>query len=104
MQIVTFYLLLIFSLGSCEFLLDEKFKDAKPAWENPRISNFMQKIVPATFESFDGIVRGGKIIGGTPANFQQFPHQALLFMSQGQGWYLCGGSFVRYNWILTVRF
>jgi hypothetical protein len=101
MQIVTFYLVLAFSLGSCEFLLDERFRDAKPAWENPRISDFVQKL---DFGAFDGIGRAGKIIGGNPAKFKQFPHQALLFMNQGSAWYLCGGSFVRYNWILTVSF
>lgn len=44
-----------------------------------------------------------RIVGGETASMGQFPHQVGLFLiDYSQRTYLCGGSIINENWILTA--
>lgn len=46
-----------------------------------------------------------RITNGTRANLGQFPYQAFVMpISSTFQIYICGGTLIRYNWILTVSF
>jgi Trypsin len=44
--------------------------------------------------------REGRILNGTRASPGQFPYHVLLVID---GSFLCGGSIIQQNWILTVK-
>lgn len=91
-------LLSIFAFSNClEFV-----KDAKPAIENPRVGKVVKKLFSGVKLNEKKPVRQGKIVRGNTAVLGQFPYQALLFMYDQDGWYKCGGSFVKFNWVLSV--
>lgn len=48
------------------------------------------------------IGRGGRIVNGSPALANQFPHQALVFILTGQGSFQCGGSLISQDWVLSA--
>lgn len=44
-----------------------------------------------------------RIVGGEPASMGQFPHQVALFLLDPMGnTYLCGGSIIDKNWVITA--
>lgn len=92
---------LAFSLPDLVKFSDEH-KGAKPVNEHPRLKNLFNGLKPNS----TGLKRGERVLNGIPASLGQFPHQALLYMFDPKvnGWYLCGGSFIRYNFVLTVSF
>jgi len=45
---------------------------------------------------------GGKIINGTPAELGQFPHLAHIHFYRGTSGYLCTGSLLAPNWVITA--
>lgn len=47
----------------------------------------------------DTISKNPVIVGGMPADYGQFPHQALLKIDDS---YVCGGSLIGSKWILTA--
>jgi hypothetical protein len=95
---IIFIFLTIFALCNClEFI-----KDAKPAFENPRVGKNVKKLSPKVILNEKKPVRQSKIVRGNAAVLGQFPYQALLFMYDQEGWYKCGGSFVKFNWVLSV--
>lgn len=78
---------------------NDEVKDAKPVEEFPDYKEVINKRYPDR----PSVRKGGRILNGFPATFGQFPHQALLNMyDPATGWYICGGSFIRYNFVLTV--
>lgn len=93
---------LAFTVGSCLVELDPELRNAKFATDDPRVSDVFAKLFGNVSESG----RAGRIVSGTPAKLGQFPYQSLQFMLQNiaRSWYMCGGSFIRYNWVLTVSF
>lgn len=46
-----------------------------------------------------GVVR---IVNGQNAAANQFPHQALVFISTLQGTFQCGGSLISSNWVMSA--
>jgi ABC-type oligopeptide transport system substrate-binding subunit len=51
-----------------------------------------------TSHNLDPLIYGGRV-----ALFNQFPYQALQFNTAKDGrTYLCGGSLIKYNYVLTV--
>lgn len=96
MKVLIFFSLLV----ACNCL--EIVKNAKPAIENPRVSKVAQKLFSGGNLKESKPSRQGKIVRGNAAELGQFPHQTLLFMNDQAQWYKCGGSFVRFNWVLTV--
>lgn len=47
--------------------------------------------------------REGRIIGGDVAVAGQFPYAVGLHMRQRLTVFVCGGSLIKFNWVLTVR-
>jgi secreted trypsin-like serine protease len=43
-----------------------------------------------------------RIVNGQTASANQFPHQALVFISTIQGTYQCGGSLISSEWVLSA--
>lgn len=98
MKAIIFLFLTVVALASCTYPLKEEHRNAKPVMEHPRYRETIQKIFPGFSE------QRKRVFGGEPAVLGQFPFQSLLFMYDPviNGWYMCGGSFVTYNWVLTV--
>ena len=77
-----------------------KWKLAKSPLDTPHYQEVLNKIfqIPIT-----QLARGSRITNGYPATLGQFKHQALLYSKDVHGdIYVCGGSVISYNWILTV--
>lgn len=89
---------------NCLVEFNSEFKNAKSAIENPRINDIIKKLYGEDDKIGNG--RGGRIVLGIPANWGEFPHQTLQFMQEANSnnIFMCGGSFVRYNWVLTVSY
>ena len=45
---------------------------------------------------------GNKIVGGVEAAEGAWPWQALLVITQSDGTYMCGGSLITSNWVVTA--
>jgi hypothetical protein len=79
---------------------NQEINDAKPIDDYPDYKAVIDKLYPDKSNNR----KGGRILNGIPARLGQFPHQALLNMySSTSGWYICGGSFIKYNLVLTVK-
>lgn len=78
--------------------MDEVDVNARPITEYPGFWNGREHLKPSEDLSLD---RGGRITNGQVANPGQFPHMAFLQISTGSGTFICGGSFVRQNRVLT---
>lgn len=82
----------------CEFYLKPEHYNAIPALEMPHNKEVLQKLFPNYRSQGDR-----RISNGWPAYLGQFPYQALVIMNLGNlGMSYCGGTFVRYNWVLTA--
>lgn len=88
------------AFANCLYPLKEEHKTARPVMQHPRYRNTIQRLFPKV----GGVERNNRIFGGQPARLGQFPYQTLLFMYDPviNGWYMCGGSFVSTNWVLSV--
>lgn len=91
-------LLALFALCSAQFTEFQPDENARDALEHPDLQEAVQKI----FIGSTGGGRGHRIVNGIVAGSGQFPHQALLNMFGSAGTYMCGASFIRFNWVLTV--
>lgn len=79
-----------------------EWKQVKSPLDSPRYQQIMNKIYPS-YSLSGKINRGGRIAGGELAVLGQFVHQALLLTVDNYGdTYVCGGSIISHNWILTV--
>jgi hypothetical protein len=45
---------------------------------------------------------GGRIVGGTDATYGEFPHQIALLYGGVGGSFMCGGSLVSNNYVVTA--
>jgi secreted trypsin-like serine protease len=45
---------------------------------------------------------GGRIVGGTDATYGEFPHQIALLRGGVGGSFMCGGSLVSNNYVITA--
>lgn len=75
-------------------------KDARPIEEHPDYKEVFDKL----YYNEPISRKGGRILNGIPATLGQFPYQALLKMyyPPEATWYICGGNFIKYNFVLTV--
>lgn len=93
----------IFAVLGCVFATDfvpNDWKFVQSPLDSPRYREILSEIIP---DSPLTVRRGGRIAGGATANLGQFPHQALLLTRDTLGDdYICGGSIISHNWILTV--
>lgn len=78
-----------------------EWKELKSPLDSPRY----HEIINGIFPSVSGkVIRGSRIAGGEVAKLGQFIHQALLLNVDNLGDnYICGGSIISHNYILTVR-
>lgn len=94
---------LIFAVVSCVCATDfvpNDWKYVQSPLESPRYQEILNQIIPPATQT---VRRGGRIAGGANALLGQFPHQALLLTRDTLGDdYICGGSIISHNWILTV--
>lgn len=83
--------------------LPEEHINAKPIEEHP---DFKRATANIFLDNPKSNNRGGKIYNGQLAALGQFPYQAFLVMYDSTvttpSWYYCGGSFIKYNFVLTV--
>lgn len=98
MKAIILLLLTVIALVSCSYPLQEKHRNAQPVMQHPRYKDTIQKLFP-TFSA-----QRKRVFGGQEASLGQFPFQSLVYMFDPviNGWYMCGGSFVTPNWVLSV--
>lgn len=82
--------------------IGSRWKELKSPLDTPHYHDIMKKMFPTVTERNH---RSGRIAGGDFATLGQFPFQALLMNENSLGdSFLCGGSLISPNWILTVSF
>ncbi|CAO1432960.1 unnamed protein product [Diamesa serratosioi] len=70
--------------------------------DSPKYRDILSKMFPDAI-STNKYLRGSRITGGQAAVLGQFPYQALLLLKDSSGnSYVCGGSIISHNWILTA--
>ena len=59
---------------------------------------------PRIVERFRGNSNEGRVAGGRPVSLGEIPYFAFMQKIDGNSGvvYQCGGSLIKYNWILTV--
>lgn len=96
-------LLAFLSLACSEVFNPEQWKQVKSPLDTPRYQMILSKIFPENV-TLGKNIRGGRIAGGELASLGQFVHQALLLTTDSAGdTFVCGGSIISHNWILTVK-
>lgn len=108
--IITFSLLSTLVRGQDLHPFDINMEDIKSIWESPELQPALEKIKLAfpDVEDFDDSedshdsddVPQSRIAGGQIALPGQFPHYVMVYLDSA---YLCGGSLLLANWVLTVR-
>jgi hypothetical protein len=95
----------ILCLASAEIFNGNDWKQVKSPLDSPRYHEIFNKLFPVYNTVASKINRGGRIAGGELARIGQFVHQALLLTVDTNGDnFICGGSIITHNWILTVKF
>ena len=92
----------VFILGcvSGQVPFGNQWKEVKSPLDSPRYHEILKELFP-TISGRN--LRAGRIAGGEFAQLGQFPFQALLLnIDSLSDTYLCGGSIISHNWILTV--
>ena len=75
------------------------WQQVKSPMENPRYREFLSKVYSQ--QNFNNNpLRGGRIVGGSRAATNQFPYQIYGYFDDA---WLCGGSIISANYILTVN-
>lgn len=98
---IIFALVCAVSAGS---FVPGQWRQVRSPLDTPRYQEILSKIFPEDVSAGRGL-RGGRIAGGELATLGQFVHQALLLTTDSSGHtYVCGGSIISHNWILTVIF
>lgn len=93
----------IVGFASAQSLFSDQWKELKSPLDSPRYQEIISRIFPEN-TSTNRVNRGGRIAGGELAVLGQFVHQALLLTTDVNGdTFVCGGSVLSHNWILTVR-
>lgn len=89
---------LLYSVASVQALqpLDFNQTKLKGVWESPDHQPALKKLNPKLAPEEQ---RSGRIIGGSQATPYQFPYHVFLLM----GYSRCGGSLIKFNWVLTVK-
>jgi len=78
-----------------------EFTNIKPSWDDPELSKFFN-LYPHIFDA-PQLPQQGRIINGLVADLGQFPFSVLLFpKSADNKTFVCGGSLLKMNWILTA--
>jgi hypothetical protein len=78
-------------------------EDAGSPLDSPKFDEFWNKIKAFNPDFVRSSNRTSRITGGNVAERHQFPHQAYLnLFDEWGGSYLCGGSLISENYILTA--
>lgn len=94
--------LLTLTLTSAQVFNGDDWKQVKSPLDSPHYQLIMSEMFPE-LNANGKINRGARIAGGQLATLGQFKHQALLLTVDSFGdTYVCGGSIISHNWILTV--
>ena len=96
------FAIILLGCASGQVPTGRQWKEIKSPLHSPRYYEIFQRLFP-TISGQN--LRGVKIAGGDFAQLGQFPFQALLMSMNSLGdTFLCGGTMISYNWILTVSF
>lgn len=98
--IIEIILVLAVSAVNCEVILDPIYENAIPAIELPHNQEILKKLYP----TYQPNKQHGntRIANGWPAYRGQFPYQAFMYMIVPPFTSFCGGTFIKYNFVLTV--
>jgi len=99
---VLFLILSVLTLTSSQVFNGDEWKQVKSPLDSPHYKLIMSEMFPENSFSVK-TNRGGRIAGGQPAALGQFKYQVLLMTVDTFGdTYVCGGSILSHNWILTA--
>lgn len=91
----------LIAIANCD-LNSEKWKKVKSPMESPKYRKILSQMFPQV-DFANETLRTGRIAGGSPANFGDFPYQILLLTIDRFGdTFICGGSILTHNFILTA--
>lgn len=92
----------VLALTSAQVFSGDEWKQIKSPLDSPHYQLIMSQMFPKN-SFIEKINRGSRIAGGQLATLGQFKYQALLLTIDSFGdTYICGGSIISHNWILTV--
>jgi V8-like Glu-specific endopeptidase len=92
---------LIIKIHSTE--VPDDFHNAKDAIESKYYDEAMEYFIENRVGEAEEVGRKrGRVAGGERARIGQFPHQAVFYMRDSEGAYVCGGTLIRHKWVLTV--
>lgn len=99
---IVFVALSVLTLTSAQVFNGDDWRQVKSPLDSPHYQLIMSEMFSQ--RPLDGkINRGARIAGGQLATLGQFKFQALLLTIDIFGdTYVCGGSIISHNWILTV--
>lgn len=82
--------------------VENEWTKVKSPLDSPKYREILSKMFPNA-NNVNKYLRGSRITGGQAATLGQFPYQALLMLRDSSGYYyVCGGSIISHNWILTA--
>jgi secreted trypsin-like serine protease len=81
---------------------DFDWKNVKNIWKSPALASTAKNLSINVDDDIAYPNLGSRIVGGNVAIPGQFPHHALLILSDGVASYWCGGSFVNPLWVMSA--
>ena len=96
------FLVIVALCAVAQAQVEIEWAKVKSPLDSPKYREILSKMFPAS-NNINKYLRGSRITGGQPATLGQFPYQALLLLKDSSGnYYVCGGSIILHNWILTA--
>ncbi|CAO1432879.1 unnamed protein product [Diamesa tonsa] len=96
------FLVIVALCAVAQAQVENEWTKVESPLESPKYREILSKMFPNA-NNVNKYMRGSRITGGQAATLGQFPYQALLLLKDGAGnSYVCGGSIISHNWILTA--
>lgn len=90
-------LCLLCSLTAAQSTFSFDVNNLRDIWNSPKLKASLKDRFPN--HDFDQMEASERIVGGSVARLGQFPHYVMLITDDI---YLCGGSIIQTNWVMTV--
>ena len=96
------FLVIVVLCAVVQAQVENEWTKVESPLESAKYQEIISKMFPNSLIS-NKFLRGSRITGGQAAKLGQFPYQALLMLRDSSGnSYVCGGSIISHNWILTA--
>lgn len=100
MKLVFLVIVVLWAVAQAQ--VENEWTKVESPLNSPKYRDILNKMFPDS-NNVNKYLRGSRITGGQAATLGQFPYQALLLLKDASGnSYVCGGSIISHNWILTA--